>query len=134
MGVLDRLRNRAAAGAGAVSADGAGSCFGEVSARMRAAPPGRKRLRSKTTVNGSSSSSATTNEQSAKCQKGEGQRVLRRIAIISAADFSQATTPNLAASQGVSRVKKSAAKGQAHLDDNDDDEDDDDDDEAAIDF
>ena len=34
---------------------------------------GRKRLRSKTKANSSSSSSATTNEQSAKCQKGEGQ-------------------------------------------------------------
>ena len=34
---------------------------------------GRKRLRSKIKANSSSSSSATTNEQSAKCQKGEGQ-------------------------------------------------------------
>ena len=34
---------------------------------------GWKRLRSKTKANSSSSSSATTNEQSAKCQKGEGQ-------------------------------------------------------------
>ena len=34
---------------------------------------GRKRLRSKTKANSSSSSSATTNEQSAKCRKGEGQ-------------------------------------------------------------
>ena len=77
---------------------------------------GRKRLLSKTKENNSSSSSATTNEQSAKCQKGEGQRVLRRIASISAADPSQATTPNLAASQGVKWAQKSAAKGQAHLD------------------
>ena len=38
------------------------------------------------------------------------------IAIISAADPSQATTPNLAASQGVKWAQKSAAKGQAHLD------------------
>ena len=34
---------------------------------------GWKRLRSKTKENNSSSSSATTNEQSAKCRKGEGQ-------------------------------------------------------------
>ena len=34
---------------------------------------GWKRLRSKTKANSSSSSSATTNEQSAKCRKGEGQ-------------------------------------------------------------
>ena len=34
---------------------------------------GRKRLLSKTKENSSSSSSATTNEQSAKCRKGEGQ-------------------------------------------------------------
>ena len=52
--VLDRLRTEAAARTGAVSADGAGRCSGEVST------PGRKRLRSKTTVNDSSSSSATT--------------------------------------------------------------------------
>ena len=61
---------------------------------------GRKRLRSKTKEDNSSSSSATTNEQSAKCQKGEGQRVLRRVASISAADPSQATTPNIAVSWG----------------------------------
>ena len=67
MRVLDRLRDEAAAGAGVVSADGAGSCSGEVST------PGRKRLLSKTKENNSSSSSATTNEQSAKCRKGEGQ-------------------------------------------------------------
>ena len=64
--VLDRLRTEAAAGTGAVSADGAGRCSGEVST------PGRKRLRSKTTVNDSSSSSATN------CQMGEGQRAVRR--------------------------------------------------------
>ena len=34
---------------------------------------GWKRLRSETKENNSSSSSATTNEQSAKCRKGEGQ-------------------------------------------------------------
>ena len=67
MRVLDRLRTEAAAGTGAVSADGAGRCSGEVST------PGRKRLLSKTKENNSSSSSATTNEQSAKCRKGEGQ-------------------------------------------------------------
>ena len=61
------------AGAGAVSADGAGSCSGEVSDRLQAAAPGRKRLRSGTRANRSSRSSATTDEQSAKCQKGEGQ-------------------------------------------------------------
>ena len=66
MRVLDRLWDEAAAGAGVVSADGAGSCSGEVST------PGRKRLRSKTTVNDSSSSSATN------CQMGEGQRAVRR--------------------------------------------------------
>ena len=65
--VLVRLRTEAAAGTGAVSADGAGRCSGEVST------PGRKRLLSKTKENNSSSSSATTNEQSAKCRKGEGQ-------------------------------------------------------------
>ena len=64
--VLDRLLDEAASGAGVVSADGAGSCSGEVST------PGRKRLRSKTTVNDSSSSSATN------CQMGEGQRAVRR--------------------------------------------------------
>ena len=64
--VLDRLRTEAAAGTGAVSADGAGRCSGEVST------PGRKRLRSKTTVNDSSSSSATN------CQMCEGQRAVRR--------------------------------------------------------
>ena len=77
---------------------------------------GWKRLRSKTKANSSGSSSATTNEQSAKCQKDECQRVLRRIASISAVDPSRATTPNLAASQGVKWAQKSAAKGQAHLD------------------
>ena len=71
--VLDRLRTEAAAGTGAALADGAGSCSGEVSDRLQAAAPGRKRMRSKTKANSSSSSSATTNEQSAKCQKGEGQ-------------------------------------------------------------
>ena len=72
MRVLDRLRTEAAAGTGAVSADGTGSCSGEVSDRLQAAAPGRKRLRSDTMVNDSSSFSATN------CRVGEGQRAVRR--------------------------------------------------------
>ena len=75
--VLDRLRTEAAAGTGAVSADGTGSCSAEVFDRLQAAAPGRKRLRSNTMVNDSSSSSATN------CQMGEGQRAVRRARRVS---------------------------------------------------